>query len=43
VAGDPRQDLELLRKPLEVIARGRRISQSWMDETICEIAEAVVG
>jgi imidazolonepropionase-like amidohydrolase len=43
VAGDPRQDLELLRKPLEVIARGRRISQSWMDETICELAEAVVG
>jgi imidazolonepropionase-like amidohydrolase len=43
VPTDPRQDLAVLREPLEVIARGRRISQSWMNETIEEIAEAVTG
>lgn len=43
VPSDPREGLAVLREPLEVIARGHRISQSWMSETIEEIAEAVTG
>ncbi|HEY2041024.1 MAG TPA: amidohydrolase family protein [Jatrophihabitans sp.] len=43
VASDPRQDLAALRQPLAVIARGRRVPQSWLTETIDELAEVVAG
>lgn len=43
VPDDPGDDLAVLREPLEVISRGRLASQSWLNETIEEVAEVVSG
>ncbi len=43
VASDPRENLTALREPLNVIARGRVVSRSWVIETLEEIAGVVAG
>lgn len=41
VPSDPRESLAALRDPSTVIARGRRVPQSWVNETLEEIAGVV--
>jgi imidazolonepropionase-like amidohydrolase len=43
LAGDPRTDLGVLRRPSLVIARGRVLHQSWLDETIEEHASVLAA
>lgn len=38
LAADPRQDVTVLRRPSQVIARGRVLHRSWLDDTIEEYA-----
>ncbi len=41
VAEDPRDNIRTLREPIAVISRGRQLSQSWLDETIEDLVDAV--
>ncbi|HEY3751087.1 MAG TPA: amidohydrolase family protein [Pseudonocardiaceae bacterium] len=42
VESDPRADVDALRKPVRVVARGRALDMAWLDDTLAEY-EGVLG
>ncbi len=41
VAKDPREDLALLRSPLQVVCRGRLMELPWIEKTISELGKVI--
>lgn len=41
-AGDPRTDLGLLRRPVEVVLGGRRVDLAWVGQTLAEVEKVLV-